>query len=260
MLFHIKKLIQARDLLWAWTDRIIRSRYQQSMLGVLWAVVQPVAIVTIFSIIFTLFIPVDTGGLPYVVFAYVALVPWTLFASSITDMTNSLVENMSLVNKIYFPREILPIAAMLTRLLDFAIAYGVLLVLMLYFQLPLFPVGLLFLPLILTIQLTLALGLGLASTALNVFYRDVKHLLALGLQLWFYASPIVYPVSAVPERLRPFYFLNPMAGALEAYRAVLLYEELPGSYLFTSALVAIVVFLIGYWLFKRLEFQFADIV
>ena len=222
--------------------------------------VQPVAIVTIFSIIFTLFIPVDTGGLPYVVFAYVALVPWTLFASSITDMTNSLVENMSLVNKIYFPREILPIAAMLTRLLDFAIAYGVLLVLMLYFQLPLFPVGLLFLPLILTIQLTLALGLGLASTALNVFYRDVKHLLALGLQLWFYASPIVYPVSAVPERLRPFYFLNPMAGALEAYRAVLLYEELPGSYLFTSALVAIVVFLIGYWLFKRLEFQFADIV
>jgi lipopolysaccharide transport system permease protein len=260
MLSRMKELFRTRDLLWAWTSRNIRARYQQSILGGLWAVVQPVATVAVFTIIFTKFIPVDTGGLPYPIFAYVAMVPWRLFASSLTDMTGAVVANMGLVSKIYFPREILPLAAMLARLLDFVIAYAVMIVMMLYYQLPLYPAGLLFVPLILIVQLALALGLGLIGTAVNVFYRDVSHLLVFGIQLWFYATPIVYPVTVVPKGLQPFYFLNPMTGVTEAYRAVLLHQQNPGPSLWTSALFALAVLLAGYWFFKRVEYQFADIV
>lgn len=249
-----------RDLLLAWTLRTIRARYQQTILGGLWAIIQPAATAAVFTLVFTLFIPVDTGGLPYVIFSYTAMVPWTLFAASVSDMIDSLVINMGLVSKIYFPRAILPIAALLARVLDFGIASGVLVVLMLYYQMPLFSPGLLYLPVVLTIQLALTLGLGLAGSALNVFYRDVKHLFTLGMRLWLYATPVIYPVSLVPERLRPLYFLNPMAGIIEAYRAVLLYEKLPGSYLIISGITAFVVLLVGYWFFKRVEFQFADVV
>lgn len=255
-----KTLYMHRDLLLAWTLRTVRARYQQSILGGLWAILQPAATVAIFTVIFTLFIPVDTGDVPYLVFSYTAMVPWTLFTASVTDMVDSLATNRTLVSKIYFPRAILPIAALLARLLDFGIAAGVLLLMMLYYGIPLFTRNWLYLPVILATQLALALGLGLAGAALNAFYRDFKHLFALGLQLWLYATPIIYPVSLVPERLRPFYYLNPMAGAIEAYRAVLLYEALPRSYLFTSALTAVAILVVGYWLFRRVEPQFADVV
>ena len=251
---------QYRDLLWAWTVRTIRARYKQSLLGGLWAILQPAATVAIFTVIFTMVVPVDTGGIPYVIFAYTAMVPWVLFSTSVTDMVDSLVGNMNLVSKIYFPREALPIAALLARLLDFIIAAAVLILLMIYYQMMPSLVGLLFLPVILAIQLALALGLGLAGAALNVFYRDMKHLFVLGLQLWLYATPIIYPVTLVPERFRSLYFLNPMAGAVEGYRAILLHNSLPGSYLLTSAVAAIIVLVLGYWFFKRVEFQFADVV
>lgn len=260
MLSYTGDLYKARDLLWAWTGRNIRARYQQSSLGWLWAVIQPAAQVAIFSLIFTLFVPVDTGNIPYPVFSFVAVVPWTLLSASLSDMSQSLVVNMGLVTKIYFPREILPIAAMLARLMDFGVSVGLLLILMLFYQVSLVPAGLLFLPLILVIQLTLILGLGLASAAGNVFFRDVQSLLALTLQVWFYASPIIYPVTMVPEYLRPYYYLNPMAGVIEAYRDVLLNGQAPGAYLIPSAAMSLVIFLIGYWFFKRVEFQFADIV
>jgi lipopolysaccharide transport system permease protein len=247
-------------LLWAWTGRTIRGRYQQSILGWFWAIVQPAALVAVYTVIFTRFVPVDTGEMPYIIFSYVALVPWTLFASSLADMSNSLVQNMNLVTKIYFPREVLPIAAMLARLLDFGVAAGLLVILIVVYRVPIFPMGWLFLPLILAIQLALALGLGLTGAALNVFTRDVQPLLALIIQLWFYASPIIYPVSLVPERFRPLYFLNPMAGILEGYRDVLLNGRLPGAYLVPSAAISLVVFVIGYWFFKRVEFLFADII
>jgi homopolymeric O-antigen transport system permease protein len=253
-------LYQHRDLLFLWTLRTVKARYQQSVLGGLWAILQPAATVAIFSVIFTFFVPVNTSGIPYVVFSYTAMVPWTLFSTSITDMVDSLVSNMNLVSKIYFPREILPIAALFARLLDFAIASVVLILLMLYFKIPAYFPAYLFLPVILIIQLTLALGLGLIGSALNVFYRDLKHLFALGLQIWFYATPIIYPVSSVPAHLRAIYFLNPMAGAIEAYRDVLLDQRIPDTYLILSAVSASIILLIGYWFFKRVEFQFADVI
>jgi lipopolysaccharide transport system permease protein len=260
VLTHTRILYNTRNLLWAWTGRNIRARYQQSVLGWFWAIIQPAAQVAIFSVIFTYFVPVDTGDIPYPVFSYVAIVPWTLLASSLTDMTDSLVGNMGLVTKIYFPREVLPIAAMLARLMDFGIAAGLLVILMIIFRMPVFLPGLLFLPVILGIQFLLILGLGLACAGLNVFFRDVRSLLALGLQIWFYASPIIYPVTMVPEELRTLYYLNPMAGVIEGYRDVLLNGKLPSSYLPISAAAALIIFLLGSWFFKRVEFQFADVV
>ena len=257
---YTKELYRARDLLWSWTTRNIRARYQQSALGWLWAVFQPAAQVLIFTLIFTLFVPVDTGGIPYPVFSYVAIVPWTLLSASVTDMSQSLVANMGLVTKIYFPREILPVAAMLARIMDFGVSAALLVILMLIYRVPFYPPSILFLPLIFLVQILLILGLGLASAAANVFFRDVQSLLGLILQLWFYASPILYPVSMVPENLQQLYFLNPMAGILESYRDVLIARQPPGEYLLVSFFISFLIFIFGYWFFKRVEFQFADIV
>jgi lipopolysaccharide transport system permease protein len=260
MLAQAKPFFEAKELLFAWTGRNIRGRYQQSVLGWLWAILQPVATVAIFTIIFTRIVPVDTGDAPYIVFSYVALVPWTFLAASLTDMVPSIVQNMDLVKKIYFPREVLPTAAMIARLMDFCIATTLVVVLLVIYKIPFFLTGWLILPIILIIQIMLILGLGFLGAALNVFYRDVQSLLALVIQLWFYASPIIYPVTMIPERLKLFYFLNPMAGIITAYRDVVIYRELPGTYMIPSTLVTVFVFILGYLLFKKVEFQFADIV
>lgn len=260
MISNLKTLVNSKDLLFSWVSRTIRGRYQQSALGWLWAIVQPAASVVIFSIIFTQFVPVNTGSIPYPVFSYVAVVPWAFFASSLSDMTNSLVQNMSLVTKIYFPREALVIAAMLARLLDLGVAAGLLVILIIIYRMTVTPLGLIILPLILLLQVVLVMGLGLIAAALNIFYRDVQPMLALVIQLWFYASPIIYPVTMVPEKYRFFYYLNPMAGILESYRDILLRQSMPGYYLLFSGVFSIVVFLLGYWFFKRVEFLFADIV
>lgn len=218
------------------------------------------ATVGIFSIVFTRIVPVNTDGVSYILFSYVAVAPWTLLASSATDMTASLVQNMNLVGKIYFPREALPIAAMLARLADFSISLILLIGMVVFFRIPINLLLVLYLPLVLLIQLGLILGIGIGSAALNVFYRDVDPLLKLALQIWFYASPILYPVSLVPEKWKWIYFLNPMAGIVAAYRDVLIYNTAPGEYLFPAAVISFVILLIGYWFFKRVEFQFADIV
>jgi len=260
MITTIRNLVHSKDLLLTWTSRTIQARYQQSVLGWIWAVIQPVAQAVIFTVIFTFFVPINTGDIPYIIFAYSAMVPWTLLASSLPDMSGAIVGNMSLVTKIYFPREILPIAAVLARLIDFGVAAVLLAVLIIIFRMPIYPPGLFFLPIILAIQLMLIIGLGLASAGANVFFRDIQPLLVLVIQLWFYASPIIYPVTSVPPQLLPFYFLNPMAGILVAYRDVLLYGRIPGTYLIPSAIVALIIFLGGYWFFKRVEYLFADIV
>lgn len=253
-------LYRHRELLLAWTIRTIRVRYQQSILGGLWAVFQPAATVAIFTVVFSYFVRVDTGGIPYVVFSYSAMVPWMLFSTSVNDMVESIVSNMNLVGKIYFPREILVLSALLARLLDFLIAFLLLIVLMIYYRLPVFTENWMLIPVIMFVQLSLAFGLGLLGAALNVFYRDIRHLFALGLQLWLYATPIIYPVSMVPEQFRTYYFLNPMAGVIESYRAVLIHNTIPGDYLWLSTLVAAVFLLLGFVFFKRVEPRFADII
>jgi lipopolysaccharide transport system permease protein len=260
LLAGIRDLSGSHELLWAWTVRTVRARYQQSLLGGVWAVLQPAASAVIFSIIFTRFVPVDTNGIPYIVFSFVALVPWTLFSGAVSDMVDSLVGNMNLISKIYFPREVLPFALTLARLLDFAIAFVILIALMLLYRMPVFTISWLWLPAIILVQLLFTAGVGLFGAALNVFYRDMRHLFALVLQLWLYASPIIYPVSAVPEQFRPLYFLNPMAGILTAYREVILYQQAPGPYFLVAVALSLVTFVGGYWFFHKVEPRFADVV
>jgi lipopolysaccharide transport system permease protein len=257
---YLRTLHSNRELLKAWTIRTVRARYQQSFLGVLWTIAQPVAQVAIFTIIFTLVIPIDTGNIPYPIFNFAAIAPWLLFSMALTDMVSSLVINMNLVTKIYFPREILPLSMLLARILDFVIGLGILVLLILYFQMSIDWEYWLLLPLVLLVQAMLTIGLGLFGAALNVFYRDIQHVFALVLRIWLYASPIIYPVERIAEQYRALYFLNPMAGILEAYRAVLLRGEMPDSTLLTAAIISAIVFVFGYWFFKRVEFQFADVV
>jgi lipopolysaccharide transport system permease protein len=260
LLAGIRDLSGAHELLWAWTVRTVKARYQQSLLGGAWAVLQPAASAVIFSIIFTRFVPIDTGGVPYIVFSYVALVPWTFFSGTVTDMVDSLVGNMNLISKIYFPREVLPFSMALARMLDFAIAFVILLLLMVIFRMPIFTLAWLYLPAIIAVQLLFTAGVGLLGAALNVFYRDMRHLFALVLQLWLYASPIIYPVTAVPEQFRTLYFLNPMAGILTAYRDVILFQQAPGAYFWLATVLSALTFLLGYWFFRKVEPRFADVV
>jgi lipopolysaccharide transport system permease protein len=257
---HFNELMSSGALLRVWVWRIVRARYQQSILGGLWAILQPAATVAVFTLVFTRFIHVDTGGVPYALFSFSTMVPWTLLSTALTDMVSCLVDNMSLVTKIYFPREVLPIAALLARMLDFGIAFCVLLVIMVFYHIPIFTAVWLYLPALVIIQAALILGLGLVASALNVFYRDIKHLVGLVLQVWLYASPIIYPASAVPEGLRPFYHLNPMAGICEGYRRVLLYRQPPDSSFLISTCIAILLAAFGYWFFKRVDRSFADLI
>ena len=248
------------DLAKAWTVRTLRARYQQSALGWSWAVIQPIATVAVFTLVFTRVVPIDTAGVPYIVFAYTALVPWALLASALPDMAMSLVNNFNLVTKIYFPREALPIAALAARLVDFGISAVLLAVLVVVLHTHVSYVWVVFLPLIFLIQVALILGLGLGSAALNVFYRDVDPVLKLVLQLWFYASPIIYPASLVPEQWHWLYFANPMAGVIDGYRDVLLANRVPGWHLVPAAVGSTLLLVAGYWFFKRVEGRFADII
>lgn len=255
-----RHVVRSADVVRAWTDRTLRARYQQSALGWLWAVIQPVATVAIFTVVFTRFVHVDTGDVPYVVFSYTAVAPWALLANALPDMSMSLVSNLNLVTKIYFPREALPIAALVARVVDFAISAVLLILLVLAVGLPASPLWLVFLPVVFAVQMVLMLGLGLGCAALNVFYRDVDPVLKLLIQIWFYASPIIYPVAMVPAEWQWLYFANPMAGLIESYRDVLLEGAAPGPYLMPAALVSVAVFVAGYGFFKRAEARFADVI
>ncbi len=265
---QLGQLMAHKDLLISWTSRIVKARYQQSVLGGLWAVVQPLALALIFTAVFTLVIRMDTGEIPYIVFSYTALVPWLLFEQSISSSVLSLVANMGLVSKIYFPREVLPIAEVGARLVDFVIAFVVLIGFMVFYGLPVFTLSWIYLPIILITQLCLVLGIGFIGSALNVFFRDVSHVIVLILKIWMYATPIIYPVTLVQSQLQNFglerfywlYFLNPMSAIIESYRNVILHNEGLNEFFWIAAIISVTVLMFGYWLFKRLEFRFADVV
>jgi lipopolysaccharide transport system permease protein len=255
-----RQVAGSADIVRAWTARTLSARYQQSVLGWLWAVIQPVATAAIFTVVFTRFVRIDTGDIPYIVFSYAAVVPWALMANALPDMSMSLVNNMNLVTKIYFPRAALPVAALVARLVDFGISAVILVALVLAFGMPVTFAWLIFLPLVFTVQVLLALALGLGMSALNVFYRDVDPVLKLAMQIWFYASPIIYPVALVPEAWRWLYFANPMAGVIEGYRDVLLRGTRPGPYLLSAAIVSVVGLVLGYGFFRSAEGRFADVI
>ncbi|NIV33741.1 MAG: ABC transporter permease [Anaerolineae bacterium] len=257
---HLLELNRYRDLLWLWTMRELQVRYKQSLLGIAWAVLQPLALTIIFTIVFSQLVRVDTGDIPYPVFSYTALVPWTFFATSLSFGISSLVNNMNLVTKIYFPREILPLASVGAAFADFLVSAVILVALMLVYGLVPGWISLWMAPL-LALQVALTIAIVLLGSAVLVFFRDVRFVVPLLIQVWFYATPIIYPVTLVPEKFRALYFLNPMASIIDGYRRVLLTGEAPRlEALALGAAVTLALLAIGCTVFKRAEPVFADLI
>ncbi len=260
MLANVQELSAHRGLLISWVIRDIKVRYKQSLMGAAWAILQPLSATLIFTVIFSRFVRVPTDGIPYPIFYYSALLPWTFFNSSITFGVSSLVSNISLVTKIYFPREILPLSAVLASMVDFFIASLIFVGMMIFYQVPL-NASLICIPLLLLIQIVFTVGVVLLASAMNVFYRDVRFVVPLGLQLWMYLTPIIYPLKMVPERFRTVYMLNPMAGVIDSYRRVILQGKWPEmTYLLLAAAVSVMLLLGAYRYFKRTEAVFADVI
>jgi lipopolysaccharide transport system permease protein len=246
--------------LWLWIQRDLMVRYKQSILGVAWAVLQPLALTVVFTIVFSQLVRIDTQGIPYPIFAYSALVPWTFFSTSLSFGISSLVNNMNLVTKIYFPREILPLSSIGAAFIDFMVSAIILVGMMLVYELTPGWVSLWLVPLLI-IQIVLTIAVVLIGSALLVFFRDVRFVVPLLIQVWMYATPIIYPMSLVPERFEFLYFLNPMASIIDGYRRVLLMGQVPYfEPLVVGGVVTLVLLIIGYHFFKYVEPVFADLI
>jgi lipopolysaccharide transport system permease protein len=249
-----------RELLYFLIWRDVKVRYKQTLLGAAWAILQPVLTMLIFSIFFGRLARMPSDGIPYPIFAYAALVPWTLFAHGLSQGSNSLVGAASLLKKVYFPRLAMPLAAVLSGIVDFVLAFVVLVVLMVFYGQPL-SVRMLSLPLFVLLTLITALGVALWLSALNVHYRDVRFAVTFLVQLWLFATPIAYPSSLLSEPWRTIYGLNPMVGVVEGFRWALLGVTIaPGPMLGVSTLVALGMLVSGAYYFRRMEKTFADIV
>ncbi len=249
-----------RELLYFLIWRDVKVRYKQTALGATWAILQPVMTMVVFSVFFGRLAKMPSDGIPYPVFAFTALLPWQLFAYALSESGNSLVASQSLITKVYFPRLVIPIAAVLAGLVDFAIAFAVLLALMWYYGIvPTAATALL--PLFVVLAIATALAVGLWLSSLNVKYRDVRYTIPFLTQFWLFATPVAYPSSLVPGRWRALFGLNPMAGVVEGFRWALLGKaQGPGSLLVVS-IVAVVALLVGGLVyFRQTEKTFADVV
>ena len=260
LLNDLAKLAQYRDLLFTLSVHRIRVRYKQSLLGVFWALLQPLSMMLMFTFVFSLVARMPSVGAPYAIFAYTALLPWNYFSSGVSNATNSLVGHAQFVTKVYFPREILPITYVVAALFDFLVASTLLGGLMIYYHVRLTVNAFYALPIILVLSF-FALAMSFFFSATQVRYRDIGVAVPLILQVWLFATPVIYPLSAVPPRLRPFFVLNPMVGIINNFRQVMLNGVAPD---FRSLLVAgiesIVLLVLAYLFFKRVEATMADFI
>ena len=257
---HLATVFGYRDLLWMWIAREVRVRYKQSLLGVGWAILQPLVLTVIFYFVFSRLARIDTGGVPYPIFAYAALVPWTFFTTSLGFGIPSLVNNMNLVTKIFFPREVLPLASIGAALVDFLVASAIFVGMLVFYGVRPDIYALWVIPL-LAVQIILTVGVTLLGSAVIVFFRDMRFVIPLLTQVWMYVTPVIYPVELVPERLRLYYYLNPMASIIDGYRRVLLLGEAPQMpALLLGTLVSLLLLLLSYVFFKRVEPLFSDLI
>ncbi len=248
-----------RDLFFFLVWRSIKIRYAQSAVGVGWAVVQPLFSMLVFTVVFGNLARIDSDGVPYAIFSFSALVPWTYFSNSVTDSTNSLVAHANTISKVYFPRLILPLSSVAAKLVDFTVAMALLGVLMLIFGMAPNP-GALVLPVLVLMMMLTAAGLGSWLTALAIQYRDVKHAVTFVTQLLMYAAPVVYPTSLIPEKYQLLYALNPMVGVIEGFRAGLLgTRPMPWDFIAVGAFTALLLAFSGAVYFQRKEKLFADV-
>jgi lipopolysaccharide transport system permease protein len=258
---QLRELWHYRELLYFLIWRDVKVRYKQTVIGAAWAIIQPLLTMVIFSVVFGQLAKIPSDGIPYPIFSYVALVPWTFFAGGLGRSSNSLVGSAGLIKKIYFPRLVIPISSVLAGLVDFGLSFIVLLGMMLVYGIS--PTAnIIWLPAFLLLALVTALGVGLWLTAMNVQFRDVSYLVPFLTQAWMYATPIVYPASLIENAtLKMLYGINPMSGVVEGFRWALLgTDNAPGPMIIVSSLMALILLLSGAFYFRRMEKTFADVV
>ena len=248
-----------RELLYFLTLRDVKVRYKQTALGATWAIIQPLFTMLIFTLFFGRLAGVPSEGVPYSIFAYAGLLPWTFFSNAVTNSGNSLVASANLITKVYFPRIIIPGAAVLAGLVDFAIAFAIQALLMIYYGVAV-TWNILMLPVLVLLTALLALGVGMLMSALNVKYRDIRYALPFVIQLWMFASPIIYPSSLVPDRWRWVISLNPLTGIIEGYRSALFGRDFDTLGLSISAIITLALLVYSAFVFRRMEKSFADLV
>jgi lipopolysaccharide transport system permease protein len=257
---HLGELVEYRELIGFLVWRDVKVRYKQTTLGVLWAVLQPLFTMIVFSVIFGRIAKLPSDGVPYPLFTLAGLLPWQLFASSFTGSANSLVGSASLITKVYFPRLVVPLATVAATLVDFAISLALLFGMMVYYHQP--PAAaIVWLPLFLLLALVAAFGAGLWASALNVRYRDVQYVIPFAIQALLFVSPVAYSASLVKSPIARFvYALNPMAGVIQGFRWALVGSPAPGALMWPSVIVTVILLVSGLVFFKRMEASFADIV
>jgi len=256
---NLKSLWAYRELLYFLTWRDVKVRYKQTALGAAWAVMQPLFTMLIFTLFFGRLAGMPSDGIAYPLFAYAALLPWTFFSNAVTNSGNSLVGNANLITKVYFPRMIIPGAAVVAGVVDFLIAFVLLAAMMIYYNVA--PTwNLLMLPALVAMTSLLALGIGMILSALNVKYRDIRYALPFMIQLWMFASPIIYPVSLLPEKWRWLITLNPLTGIIEAFRSSLFGLAFDWVSLGISTLIIAGVLVYSAYSFRKMEKSFADVV
>ncbi len=256
---HLRELWAYRELLFFLSWRDIKIRYKQTLLGAAWAIVQPLFAMLLFTLVFGKLTRMPSDGIPYPLFAYAGLLPWTFFANAVTNSGNSLVGSTSLITKVFFPRVIIPAAAVAAGLLDFVIAFLLLIPLLIYYRIPL-RWSLLMLPLFTILATLLALGVGMLLSALNVKYRDVRYALPFLIQMWLFASPVIYPSSLIPEQWRWLSMLNPMTGIIEGFRTSMFGTTFDWMAILFSIVITLSLVVSSAYLFRRVEDSFADII
>jgi lipopolysaccharide transport system permease protein len=257
---RLGELWEYRELLYFLVWRDLKIRYRQTVLGASWAILQPLITMAVFTLFFGILVQLPSDGVPYPLFAYSGLVPWTFFAQGVTLSSNSLVANQALIRKVYFPRLVIPVASVASIVIDFAIAFLVLLGMIAFYGRP-FPAAIVWLPFFCVLALVAAVGVGIWLSALNVLYRDIQHIVPFLVQTWLFATPIVYPSSLIPETWRPVYGINPMAGVVDGFRWTLLGSGMPpGAMLATSVVSASLLLASGLFVFRRMERSFSDVV
>lgn len=255
----IKPFISYKFLLLQLTLREIKARYKQSFVGYAWVLLNPLSQLLVYSFVFSIVFRFPTNHVPYIVFLYAGLLPWTLLQSSVTTATQSLVDNASLLKKVAFPREVIPYATILAKIVDFAFSILLFILMVLILHVPISPTIIFFFPIFIC-QIFLTTGVSLFLSSLNLFYRDIQYLTNLLLILWMYMTPVVYPLSLVPRRYIWIYKLNPMVGIMEGYRSAIFGYKFETSIIFWAAGVSVFVFCLSFFLFKKSEKYFADIV
>ncbi|MDH3638004.1 MAG: ABC transporter permease [Gammaproteobacteria bacterium] len=256
---HLREIWAHRELLLVLTLRDLKVRYKQTVLGVTWAIIQPLFTMLIFSIVFGRFAKIPSDGHPYPLFVYAALLPWVFFANAVSSAGMSLIGSAQLVNKVYLPRIIIPTSTIGSALVDFSVSFAVLLLMLWYFEINL-SLSLTLFPLLTLLLVVLALGVGILLAALTVSYRDFRYVVPFALQIWMFATPIVYPMSIIPESWRWLWYLNPMTGIIDGFRACFLHQEVHLGSLWVSLFVSSFVLILGISYFRKVEHRFADVI